>query len=213
MGSDMANDTDVLLNRAGGGDRAVWGELLTRHRDRLRRMAGIRLHPRLRGRLDPDDIVQEACVDALRRLPEYLADRPMPFFLWLRFLTGQKLLELERRHLGAKKRAAGNEVVLNTRPAASSADLAARLMGHHTSPSLAAIRAERKAHLEDALNRMDPTDREVLVLRHFEQLSNAEAARELGLQESAASKRYLRSLVRLKDLLADRPGVTPGGSG
>jgi RNA polymerase sigma-70 factor (ECF subfamily) len=207
-------DTETLLRRAAAGDREGWGTLLTRHRDRLRRMIAFRLDHRVRGRVDPDDVLQEGTIDALRRLPDYLAGRPMPFFLWLRFLVGQKLVELERRHLGAQGRAADREVALYRpgTPTASSAYLAARLMGHHTTPSQAAIRAERKARLEEALNAMDPTDREVLVLRHFEHLSNSEAARELGLRESAASKRYLRALSRLHVILRG-PGGFRGETG
>jgi RNA polymerase sigma-70 factor, ECF subfamily len=206
-------EADALLRQA-AVDRDAWGRLLTRYHDRLRRMVAVRLDHRLQGRVDADDVIQEAYLDAHRRLRDYLRDRTMPFFLWLRFLVGQKLFELARRHLGVQRRAAGREVGLyrGGPPAASSAYLAARLMGHHTTPSLAAIRAERKARLEEALDAMDPTDREVLALRHFEHLSNAEAARELGLRESAASKRYLRALARLQEVLG-RPGGVREDSG
>jgi RNA polymerase sigma-70 factor (ECF subfamily) len=204
--------THRLLERASAGDPASWGELLTRHGDRLRRMVALRLHPRLQGRVDPADVLQDVQLEAWTRLPSYLADRPMPFFLWLRFLAGQRLLALERHHLGAQRRAAGREVSLyrGSMPEASSAALAAQLVGRHTSPSQAAIRAERKIRLQEALNGMESLDREILALRHFEHLSNAEAARELGIHESAASKRYLRALVRLKDILSRLPGFQEG---
>jgi RNA polymerase sigma-70 factor (ECF subfamily) len=132
----------------------------------------------------------------------------MPFFLWLRFITGQKLLELHRYHLGAQARDAGREVSLyrGSLPETTSAALAAQLLGHLTRPSEAAIRAETKVRLQEALNRMEPLEREVLALRHFEHLSNAETAQVLGIQESAASKRYLRALKRLKDILTSTPG-------
>jgi RNA polymerase sigma-70 factor (ECF subfamily) len=132
----------------------------------------------------------------------------MPFFLWLRFLTSQKLLELHRHHLGAQARDAGREVSLHrgSLPGTSSAALAAQLLGHLTQPSQAAIRAEMKIRLQDALNSMDPLDREVLALRHFEHLSNAETAQTLGIGESAASKRYVRALRRLKEILTSTPG-------
>ena len=132
----------------------------------------------------------------------------MPFYLWLRFLVGQRILELHRRHLGAQGRDAGREVSLyrGPMPEASSAAIAAQLIGRQTSPSQAAMRAERKLRLQEALNGMDPIDREVLVLRHYEQLTNGEAALVLGLDKSAASKRYARALIRLKDLLAAMPG-------
>jgi RNA polymerase sigma-70 factor (ECF subfamily) len=199
-----ADDTTRLLEQAAGGDRAAWGALLTRHTDRLLRMLALRLDTRLQGRIDPADVLQETCVDALRRLPDYLREPTMPFFLWLRFLAGQKLLELHRHHLGAQRRAAGREVALGaqSRPEASSAALAEQLVGRLTSPSEAAMRRERQARLEAALERMDAADREVLTLRHFEQLTNAETAAELGLTEAAASKRYLRAMKRLKEALA-----------
>jgi RNA polymerase sigma-70 factor (ECF subfamily) len=203
-----SGETDQLLRRAAQGDHQGWGALLERHRKRLRRMVALRLDQRLQGRLDASDVIQEAYLDASARLPEYLRQPSMPFFLWLRFLTGQKLLELHRRHLGAQMRDAGREVSLyrGSLPAATSAALAAQLLGHDTRPSEAAIRAERKIRLQEALNSMDPLDREVLALRHFEHLNNSEAAQVLGLQEAAASKRYIRALKKLKEILAGMPG-------
>ena len=175
-------------------------------------MVALRLDQRLQGRLDASDVIQEAYLEASARLPEYLRQPALPFFLWLRFLTGQKMLELHRRHLGAHMRDAAREVSLyrGALPETSSAALAAQLLGHDTRPSEAAIRAERKIRLQEALNVMEPLDREVLALRHFEQLNNAETAQALGLQESAASKRYVRALKKLKDILTSLPG---GGAG
>jgi RNA polymerase sigma-70 factor, ECF subfamily len=206
--ADNSSQTNEQLGRAAAGDAGEWGALLTRHGDRLRRMVALRLDRRLQGRIDPSDVLQEAYLEASARLPEYLRRPTMPFFLWLRFLTGQKLLELHRRHLGAQMRDAGREVSLyrGTLPETTSAALAAQLLGHATRPSEAAIRAEVKLRLQEALNRMDPLDREVLALRHFEQLSTAETARVLGLSEAAAGKRYVRALKRLKDILTDFPG-------
>jgi RNA polymerase sigma-70 factor (ECF subfamily) len=198
-------ELDQLLQLAAQGDAQLWGALLEQHRQRLRRMVALRLDQRLQGRLDASDVLQEAFLDASARLPEYVSQPAMPFFLWLRFLTGQKLLELHRQHLGTQMRDVGREVSLyrGALPQASSAALAAQLVGHDTRPSEAAIRAERKLRLQEALNSLDPLDREVLALRHFEQLSNTEAAQVLGLQTSAASKRYLRALKRLKEILRD----------
>ena len=152
--------------------------------------------------------VQEAYLDFARRLPEFLSNRTVPFFLWLRGLTGQRLVDLHRRHLGAQMRAAGQEVSLyrGALPAASSVSLANQLLGRLTSPTQAAVRAEMQVRLQEALNAMDPLDREVLVLRHFEELSNGETADVLGIQKAAASKRYLRALVRLKEILTAIPG-------
>jgi RNA polymerase sigma-70 factor (ECF subfamily) len=206
--ADNSDETDRLLAAAAEGNRAEWGTLLDRHRARLRRMLTLRLDQRLQGRVDPSDILQEAYLEATQRLPDYLRQPDMPFYLWLRFLAGQRLLITHRRHLGTHQRDAGREVSLyrGAMPGASSAALAARLLGRDARPSEVAVRAEIKLRLQDALNRMDPLDREVLALRHFEHLSNSEAARVLEIQEAAASKRYVRALKKLKEILASDPG-------
>jgi RNA polymerase sigma-70 factor (ECF subfamily) len=137
-------------------------------------------------------------------LPEYLRESNLPFFLWLRLIVGQRLKVLHRRHLGTRIRDADREIGLyhGDLPEAMSAVLAARLLGHLTKPSEAAVRAERKIRIQSALDAMDGLDREILALRHFEQLSNGEVARALGLSKSAASKRYVRALSRLKEIRA-----------
>ena len=207
-----ASETAGLLRRAAQGDQAAWGTPLVRSRDRLRRMVALRLDRRLQGRVDPSDIIQEAYIDASARLAEYARQPDMPFFLWLRFLTGQRLLRVHRQHLGAEMRDVAREVSLyrGALPAATSAAIAAQLLGRDTRPSEAAVRAERSIRLQEALNSMDPLDREVLALRHFEQMSNAEAARVLGLQEPAAAKRYVRALKRLRLILDAGPGGLGG---
>jgi RNA polymerase sigma-70 factor (ECF subfamily) len=211
MGSSAtgnSGETDRLLQRVAEAGRPEWGALLEHHRQRLRRMVALRLDRRLQGRVDASDVIQEAFLEASLRLPEYLCQPPMPFFLWLRFLTGQKMLELQRHHLGAQMRDAGREVALyrGALPETSSAALAAHLLGHDTRPSEAAMRAEMKVRLQEALNSMDPLDREVLALRHFEQLSTAETAQVLNIKEGAAGKRYIRALKRLKEILLSMPG-------
>src|SRR5215831_18403518 len=140
--SENSSQTDRLLQAAAQGDNQKWGALLTQHRERLRRMIALRLDRRLQGRIDASDVIQEAFLEASARLPEYLQQPSMPFFLWLRFLTGQKLLELPRHYLGAQLRDAGREVSLyrGPLPETSSAALAAQLLGHDTRPSEAAIR-------------------------------------------------------------------------
>jgi RNA polymerase sigma-70 factor (ECF subfamily) len=202
----MANGEDSeLLRRAGGGDGQALGELFARHRDRLRRMLQFRLDRRLQGRIDPSDVLQETYVEVTRCLPEYLRRSEVPFFLWLRFLAGRKLQALHRHHLRTGARDAGREVALDRGglPQASSQLLAAQLLGRYTTPSQAAVRAELRLRVQDALNAMKPLDREVLALRHFEQLSNAEAAQVLGISEAAASNRFMRALKRLKNILTD----------
>jgi RNA polymerase sigma-70 factor (ECF subfamily) len=207
MGVDRAENSSAskrLFDSAVHGERESLGQLLARHRDRLTLMIRLRLDRRLQGRIDPSDVVQDAYVEATERFLDYVRDPAMPFFLWLRFLTAQKLLVLHRHHLGVQMRDAGREISLyhGALPEASSAALAAQLVGRRTTPSEAAIRAEMQVRLQEALNGMDPIDREVLALRHFEQLTNGETARVLGLRESAASQRYARALLRLKDILA-----------
>jgi RNA polymerase sigma-70 factor (ECF subfamily) len=203
-----------LVARAAAGDRAAIVELLERYRARLRRMVGLRLDPRLRGRIDPSDVIQEGYLDAVRRLEEFVRDPSVPFYIWLRFLVGQRLQEQHRRHLGTPGRDVGREVSLyhGAMPGASTGALAARLQGKLTSPTQAATRAERKVRLQEALNRMDPLDREILVLRHYEQMKNGDAAAALGLSVKAASKRYTRALERLEEILSALPGDT-GESG
>jgi RNA polymerase sigma-70 factor (ECF subfamily) len=207
-----ASQTDRLLRRAAEGDREAWGSLLTGEEPRLRRMVALRLDQRLQGRIDPSDVIQEVYLEAWARLPEYLRERSLPFFLWLRLTTGQKLQALHRHHLGAEMRDAGREVSLyrGTLPETSSSALAAQLLGRDTGPSEAAMRAERKLRLQTALNGMDMLDREVLALRHFEQLTTAETARVLGISDAAAGKRYVRALERLREILLHEFGG-PGG--
>jgi RNA polymerase sigma-70 factor, ECF subfamily len=202
------SETTLLIEQAVRGDQRALSKLLGRHRERLRRMVALRLDRRLQGRVDPSDIIQEAYLDAARRLPEFHRCPTLPFFLWLRMLAGQRLVDEHRKHLGAAARDAGREISLyrGALPETSSAALAANLLGRLTTPSQAAIRAERKIRLQEALNSLESIDREVLALRHFEELSNGEAAAVLGLDKSAASKRYARALIRLKEILASMPG-------
>jgi len=189
------------------------GPLFDQHRDRLKLTVRLRMDHRLRGRIDASDVLQEAYLEALERYPDFLQDRPMPFFLWLRFIAVQKLHIIHRRHLGTKARDAGREISLNQPlPQASSEILAAQLIGKQSSPSQAAMRLEMQVRLQEALESMNPIDREILALRHFEQLTNAETAQVLGLKEATASQRYGRALLRLKDLLLSLPGFTEGPS-
>ena len=207
-----SNETLRLIGLARAGDRRALSALLERHRDRLRRMVELRLDRRLRARIDASDIVQDAFLEVATRLDEYLRDPELPLFLWLRLVVGQRLATVHRHHLGTQMRDAGREVPLggNAAPAASSAALAGQLLGRQTSPSQAAVRAERVIRLQEALDTLDAVDREVLALRHFEQLTAAETARVLDISEDAAAKRYIRALQRLKRVLAGMPGGLEG---
>jgi RNA polymerase sigma-70 factor (ECF subfamily) len=210
--ANEAGESAVLIQRARAGDRGALNTLLERYRNRLRRMVEIRLDTRLQGRIDASDVIQEALLEVAGRLDEYLRDPKLPPFLWLRLVVGERLTRLHRHHLGARMRDAGLEISLyrGALPAASSAALAAQFLGRHTSPTQAAVRAERIMRLQEALNTLEPVDREILSLRHFEELTAAETARVLGIEESAAAKRYFRALKRLKEFLSAMPGGPEG---
>jgi RNA polymerase sigma-70 factor (ECF subfamily) len=215
MDSDSGPQEVLLLDRAAGGDVDAWGALLARHQERLTGVASFRLDPRLRGRFDAADVIQEAFIAATARRAEFFRQSSQPLFLWLRWVVGNTLLELHRHHLGAQMRDARREKPSGRHPDGAGDDdtraaLVAGLTCGVTGPATAAGRAELKARLDEALGRMDATDREVLALRHFEQLTSAEAAQVLGIQERAAAKRYLRALERLRELLADMPGGLTG---
>jgi RNA polymerase sigma-70 factor, ECF subfamily len=197
-----------LLTLAAAGDQAAWGALLMAHQERLVRMVAFRMDPRLRGRIDAIDVVQDAFVEASAHRADYFVTPTAPLFLWLRAVVSNKLLEVHRYHLGTRMRDAKRELPLEA-PGNwddSAEAIWVQLTAGLTRPSVAAVRDEIKMRLAEALGKMDPTDREVLTLRHFEQLSNAEAAQVVGIQERAAAKRYLRALERLKTILSELPG-------
>jgi RNA polymerase sigma-70 factor (ECF subfamily) len=206
---DARSADDLLIDRAVAGDSAALAELFGRYRKRLRAMVRLRMDRRLQGRVDPSDVLQEAYLDVAQQLSSYLAKPEMPFYLWLRLTTGQRLMRLHRHHLGTAIREASREVSLHrgALPQASSVSLAAQLLGKMTSASKAIERVEIQLQLQAALNGMDEMDREIIALRHFEELSNAEAAQVLGLEPSAASKRYIRALKRLQQILKSIPGL------
>lgn len=201
--------TDETVARLRQRGQAALADLFGQNRDRLRRMVDIRLDCRVAGRVDPSDVLQEAFLDASQQLESYLSGLPMPPFLWLRFLTGQRLMATHRHHLGAQKRDAKREVSLQglERPEVRSASLSSYLVGRLTSPSDAATRLEMQARLQELLDSLEPLDREILSLRHFEELSNNEAAAELRITKAAASQRYIRAMERLRKAVADAPGL------
>ena len=211
----MANDssdTGRLVDRLRAGDRQALTDLFQRHRDRLRRMVELRMDARLQGRVDASDVLQDAFLDAAAHLDWYRQGSELPPFLWLRLVVSQRLANYHRQHFGTKMRDLAQEVSLyrDPLPQASSAALASMLLGRLTSPSNAAIRAEQVLRVQEALNALDPLDREVIALRQFEELSRAETAQVLGITEEAGAKRYLRALRRLKAVLEVRPGGSEG---
>jgi RNA polymerase sigma-70 factor (ECF subfamily) len=175
---------------------------------RLRRTVRLRLNPRICGRLDESDVLQETCLSAIQDLPNYLASPSVPVFVWLHRLTTRRLIDLHRRHLTAEKRSAYRESLSldQDQPldlSGSAWALSEALVGQLRSPSSEAAQAERQWQLLDGLQQISETDREVLLMRHFELLSNCETAAVLGISETAANNRYVRALQRLSTILRD----------
>jgi len=200
---------DELEDRLRGGDERALAELFSWHRERLWRIVQFRLSSRVQGRIDPDDVLQEAYLAAAQRLGHLGNGSPMSPFIWLRMIVCQTLMDLHRGHLDARKRDAGREMALygGRVPVETSVSMAITLVGDLTSPSHAAARAEMLDIVEKAIEGMDSMDREVLALRHFEELSNSEVAEVLGIQQKAASIRYIRAVRRLKGILSCMPGL------
>jgi RNA polymerase sigma-70 factor (ECF subfamily) len=171
-------------------------------------MVELRLDAELQRRLDPSDVLQESFLEASKRLEEYLRSKPMPLFNWLRFLTAQRLQKLRRFHCGAKGRDPRREVSYTQLPPVKSETLAQQAIARLPSPSDAAVRKEMKKRVQGVLDAMEPLDREILVLRHFEDLTSAEAARELGLREAAARQRYVRALLRFRRAFSTRKSLS-----
>lgn len=201
-------DSPELVNRVIRGDTDALAELFLIHRPRLWRMINFRIDPRLTGRVDADDILQEAWLRAVDRIDSFLVDASRSTFIWFRMITTQSLLDLHRRHLGAQKRSAAKQHSIHGgwNSDSTSVSLARHLLGHLTSPSAAVMREELSTQLEAALATMSEIDREVLALRHFEELTNSETAQVLNMTEQAASARYVRALARLKNILTAIPG-------
>lgn len=193
------SETLALLARARQGEVEAFPQLFAGYRARLRQAVALRLDRRVAARVDASDVVQEAFLEASRRFADYLARPSMPFDLWLRWITREQVLTVHRRHLGAEKRAVGREAP--PLPVDSSAQFVGGLLGAEPSPSQAVAAVELAERLRVALGQLDDDERELIVWRHFEQLSNREAAQLLGIQEPAASKRYVRALERLRGLL------------
>ena len=211
----MANDspeTERLLDQARQGETGAVDQLLVQHREPLRRMIDLRLDPALAGRVDASDIVQEVLLEASRRLTDYLRKPVMPFHLWLRHMARDHVIDAHRKHRKAQRRSLDREQPLRRMlPDQSSMDLAAEFMDHELTPASAAIRQELQRRLESAVEMLEEDDREVILMRHFEQLSNQEVATLLGLSEAAASMRYLRALRRLRTVLVPDGGEPTDG--
>lgn len=197
----------TIRQRLGTDAEGVLAEEFSRNRDRFWRMVDFRLDAALAGRVDPDDVLQEAWLAATQRVEYFLQNESLSMFVWLRLIVQQTLIDVQRRHLGAKKRDVYRERSIHADRWSqnTSVSLVAKLLGTYTSPSQAAVRDERAAQLREAIDQMDEIDREVLALRHFEELTNSEVAEVLGIQETTASNRYVRALRRLKVILDGIP--------
>jgi RNA polymerase sigma-70 factor (ECF subfamily) len=203
-------DTEDLLRRAAAGEGAARERLLARHRDRLRYVVAMRLDRRLAARVDPSDVIQEAMADAAGKLPEYLIRRPLPFYPWLRQLALERLIVMHRRHIHAEKRSVTRE---ECQPLPltdeSTLQLADRLLAPGSTPVGRLLRDELQRRVQEALALLDPRDREVLVLRHLEQLSTRETAAVMNITEGAVKTRHLRALRRFRSLMALEPEEAP----
>lgn len=195
--------TSELLNKARQGESSAVDELLDRHRRGLRRMIQLRLDNRVQRRVDVSDVLQDVMIEANRRLQTYLENAPMAFHLWIRQIARDRIIDAHRRHAVSAKRSVEREMSL-TAPANvdhSSIELAGRLCDNELTPAAAATQREIAAQLESAVHQLRDQDREIILMRHYEQLSNLEIAQSLGLTEPATSMRYLRALRRLRELL------------
>ncbi len=199
-----APETEQLLAQARGGDSQAVNQLLDRHRDALRRLVELRMDRALRRRVDASDVVQEVLVEANRRLRDYLADpAPMPFHLWLRHMARDRLIDAHRRHRLAQRRSVDREQPLAAPGGIdqSTIELAGQLCDPQLTPAAQATWQETLRRFQEAVERLDEIDREIILMRHFEKLTNQEAAQALGLTSAAASMRYLRAVRRLRVLL------------
>ena len=198
-----------LIARFESGDDDVLGELFSHYHERLKRIVRFRLDYRLARRISESDVIQESYLSAGKRVEHYRGKPEMPFFVWLRLLVNQQLADLHRQHLQAEMRDVRKEVSLEQKGPSphTSLAMAAQLVGNVTSPSRAFSRVERIASLEAALNKMEPIDREVIALRHFEELSNNEVANVLQIDVQAASKRYVRAMKRMKEIISTIPDL------
>ena len=206
--SDDPSDPRELLEHARQGEPAAFAELFARHREQVRRAVALRLDRRLAARVDVSDVLQDTYLEASRRLADYLARPALPFGLWLRWLTREQVLTAHRRHLLADRRAVGREAP--PLPAAASSVFVGALLGKGPSPSQAVAAAEAAEKLRLALGQLDDDERDLILWRHFERLTNREVAQLLVISEAAAGKRYIRALERLRGLLLGLGLSEPG---
>jgi RNA polymerase sigma-70 factor (ECF subfamily) len=198
----VRDDTEELLRRAAGGDASAVGNLLARHRGRLAKMVHARMDSRVRTRVDPSDVVQETLIAASQKMHAYLADRPLPFYPWLRQIAWEKLVHLHERHLAARRSVTREHRAQAGLSDQSAVHLAEQLVGMKSSPSVAAVRRELRERVQQALADLSADDRELLVQRYVEQMSSKEIGAVLAISEAAVNMRHMRALERMRRLLA-----------
>ena len=209
-----SSQTNRLLRQTDLHNPPALAELFARHRERLRKMVRLRLDGRLRGRISSSSVLEQVYRDVERRIDEYMRDRSRPFYLWLRAVTGERLQQIHRQHLGNAAAQAGQEIHLHSgaMPEVNAASMAAQLMGDRAANQIA-LRADLLLQLQSALNGLAPLDRELLALRNFEELSNDAAASVLGMEPATVTVRYLQALKRLNEILRSIPGFFATGRG
>jgi RNA polymerase sigma-70 factor (ECF subfamily) len=205
-----SSETQELLVRAQGGEPAAVNLLMERHRQSLRQMVQLRMDRVLSQRIDASDIVQDVLLEASQRLEDYIKEARMPFHLWLRQLAKDQLIDTHRRHRVAQRRSLDREQALVQHGNAdhSSLDLAAQLRDQELTPAAAALRKEFQQRFYQALEQLEEDDRELILMRHVEQLSNSDVAQALGLSQPAAGMRHLRALRRLREILGDSASLS-----
>lgn len=203
----QSEETVQLLNGAGDGDAGAVNRLMNRHRDALRRLVRMRMDRALARRVDASDVVQDVMFEASRRLNDYLREPKMPFHLWLRQLAKDRIIDMHRRHREAQRRSIDREQPLESPQFGdrSSLNLAAQLKDHELTPAAENIRRELRARFLVAIEQLSEDDRDIILMRHFEELGNSEVAAALGLSPAAAGMRYLRALRRLRTVLGESP--------
>ena len=206
--------TQELLADAQRGKSEAVNQLLERHRTALRKLVQLRLDRKIARRVDASDVVQDVLLEANQRLQEYMANPCMPFHLWLRHLAKDRMIDMHRRHRGAQRRSLDRERSLAAPQFGdqSSFDLASQLAASELTPAAASIRKELEQRFLTAMDELDEDDRDILLMRHFEQLGNSETAEALGLSAAAAGMRHLRALRKLRAILGERPSLTGEGA-
>jgi RNA polymerase sigma-70 factor (ECF subfamily) len=198
---EPAMDTNSLLDQIAAGDEAAVDHLFGLHRDHLRRMVDVRMDGRLTARFDPSDVVQDALVEANKRLPAYLNTRPLPFYPWLRKIAWEKLVQLQRRHMGAEQRSVCRETTGPELSSQSKVMLVKSLVAATSTPSGQVVRQEVRNRVSDAIDALPARDREIITLKHLEELSFKEAATVIEISEQAVYSRYRRAVEKLHRLL------------